>query len=275
MSSTSASPRAHAATTSPAGGLELTGERTVPGIPRENYWFQRHLAVYEWIVRRGLAQGTVIEAGCGEGYGADLLSTAGATVIALDYDEPVVSHVGRTYPQVDARLANLESLPLPDQAADHAVSLQVIEHLWDLPAFLRDCHRVIRPDGSIVVSTPNRVSFSPGVGRGQKPTNPFHVEEFDAQQVHELLAAAGFGLVEVLGLRHGPRITADEREHGSLVNRQIDAVLGDPGWSDQLLDTVTSVSTDDFEIVGVSVGSALHLPDLDLIAVGTRAGGRR
>jgi SAM-dependent methyltransferase len=270
VSSTSA----HAATTGAATGLELTGERTVPGIPRENYWFQRHLAVYEWIVRRGLAQGTVVEAGCGEGYGADLLASAGATIIALDYDEPVVSHVRRTYPGVDARVANLASLPLADQAADQVVSLQVIEHLWDLPAFLRDCQRVTRPGGSIVVSTPNRVTFSPGVGRGQKPTNPFHVEEFDAQQVHDLLVAAGFGRVEVRGLRHGPRITADEREHGSLVTRQIDAVLGDSGWSHQLLDTVAGVSTDDFEIVAVPVGSALHLPDLDLLAVGTRPGGR-
>ena len=56
----------------PSDQLALTGERTVPGIARENYWFRRHLVVYEALAPR--CRGVVLEAGCGEGYGADLLA---------------------------------------------------------------------------------------------------------------------------------------------------------------------------------------------------------
>ncbi|HXV93478.1 MAG TPA: SAM-dependent methyltransferase, partial [Pseudonocardia sp.] len=57
----------------PDPGLPLTGERTVPGVPEENYWFRRHEVVYRALAPR-CAGGVVLEAGCGEGYGADLLA---------------------------------------------------------------------------------------------------------------------------------------------------------------------------------------------------------
>ena len=54
--------------------LHLTGERTLPDVPEENYWFRRHLAVYEWIRARvgGLR---VADLACGEGYGSDVLAS--------------------------------------------------------------------------------------------------------------------------------------------------------------------------------------------------------
>src|SRR5947199_363884 len=57
--------------------LELTGERTLPDVAEENYWYRRHLVVYEWIAARvrGLR---VVDMACGEGYGADVLAGAGA-----------------------------------------------------------------------------------------------------------------------------------------------------------------------------------------------------
>ena len=53
--------------------LALTGERTLPDVPEENYWFRRHLAVYEWIAAR-VAGERVIDMACGEGYGSDVLA---------------------------------------------------------------------------------------------------------------------------------------------------------------------------------------------------------
>ena len=95
------------------------------------------------------------------------------------------------------------------------VTLQVVEHLWDLRGFLRDCAPVLRPGGLLVVTTPNRPVFSPGLGRGEKPTNPFHVEELDAEQLHDLLVAAGFVDVAVRGLHHGDRIAEwEDRQPG-------------------------------------------------------------
>jgi protein-L-isoaspartate O-methyltransferase len=53
--------------------LPLTGERTIPGLDVENYWFRRHEVVYQWLAQR-CAGRDVLEAGCGEGYGADLIA---------------------------------------------------------------------------------------------------------------------------------------------------------------------------------------------------------
>jgi len=80
--------------------LPLTGERTAPGIWHENYWFARHDAAYRWIttelsmnhslpMKHSLPAeraDRVLDAGCGEGYGAELLRLAGAaSVTGLDY----------------------------------------------------------------------------------------------------------------------------------------------------------------------------------------------
>ena len=250
--------------------LPLTGERTVPGIDAENYWFQRHLAVYQWIINQKLATGEVLEAGCGEGYGAEMLRTSGCTVTAYDYDESVVDHVRSRYPQVEAMQANLDQLPASPDSFQAVVSLQVIEHLWNLGGFLNECHRVTKSGGVVALSTPNRITFSPGVGRGEKPTNPFHVEEFDAEQMDLMMKTATFDNVQVYGLSHGPALTELEAREGSLVQRQIDAVLAEESFSPQLLRSVSSVTSADFEIARITPGSLAANTALDLIVTASK-----
>lgn len=225
--------------------LPLTGERTVPGLPRENYWFRRHEAAYEWVRRSLPIKGAVVvDAGSGEGYGAELLREGGAArVIGLEYDPPAAAHARRHYPGVTTVRANLAALPLPTGSAGVVVSMQVIEHLWDLPAFLADCCRVLQPGGWLVVTTPNRLTFSPGLDRGEKPTNPFHVEEFDAGQIQAMLRGAGFLDIEVLGLRHTEAVAGD------IVERQVAAVLADE-WPADLVSEVAAVAVADFVIDG-------------------------
>jgi len=240
--------------------LTLTGERTLPGIWHENYWFRRHEVAYRFLV--GL-RGPLIEAGCGEGYGTQLLRDGGADpVLALDYDTTVVTHVRTSYPDVACLRANLVALPLADASAESVVSLQTIEHLWDQPRFVRECARVLRPGGTCAVSTPNRLTFSPGLGRGEKPLNPFHANELDAEELAALLALR-FAEVRVLGVHHGPRILAWEREHGPLVAAQLatDAAR----WSPELAGFVTSVAADDFVVHAERVEDSL-----DLLALATR-----
>jgi len=65
--------------------MEITGERTVPGVEHENYWFRRHEVVYEWLLAY-VSGARVLEAGAGEGYGAGLMSRLAASVVALDFD---------------------------------------------------------------------------------------------------------------------------------------------------------------------------------------------
>ena len=137
---------------------------------------------------------------CAGEHGAQMLRDAGASrVIALEYDESAAAHAGLAYPMVRTVRANLDALPLPDRSIDMLVTMQVVEHLWDLPRFLRECRRVLRPGGLIAAATPNRPTFSPGLGRGERPANPFHVEEFDAEQVAQMLAGAAARLSHACG----------------------------------------------------------------------------
>jgi SAM-dependent methyltransferase len=232
--------------------LPLTGERTVPGIPEENYWFRRHEVVYRAIAQR-CAGAVVLEAGCGEGYGADLLARDAAAVLALDYDPPTAAHVARRYPAVGVARANLVALPVRDGGCDSVVSLQVVEHLWEQERFLAECRRALRPGGVLLLSTPNRLTFSPG---RDTPLNPFHTRELSPTELAALVGEAGFLDVEVLGLHHGPRLRElDARHGGSIVDAQVAVALGDGGWPPDLLADVADVGCADFE---------LHDRDLDL-----------
>jgi SAM-dependent methyltransferase len=236
--------------------LPLTGERTVPGIPEENYWFRRHEAVYAALVPQ-CSGATVLEAGCGEGYGADLLAGVADRVLGLDYDALTAAHVARRYPRVGVARANLVALPVPDARLDAVVSLQVVEHLWDQGLFLRECRRVLRPGGRIMVSTPNRLTFSPG---RDTPLNPFHTRELSPDELAGLVCAAGFTDVELLGLHHGPRLRAlDARHGGSLVDAQVAVALAGGAWPADLLADVASVRVDDFLLTPDDLDASLDL----------------
>jgi len=228
------------------GGLPLTGERTVPGLPVENYWFRRHEVAYRRCADICAGQ-DVLEAGCGEGYGADLLAGSARRVLAVDYDAATVAHVGSRYPRVAVSQANLTALPLADAAVDVVVNFQVIEHLWDQPQFITECLRVLRPGGRLLVSTPNRITFTPG---SDTPVNPFHTRELDAAELRGLLTAGGFGVEAMFGVFHGPRLAAmDARHGGSIIDAQIARALADAPWPADLLADVAAVGCADFEII--------------------------
>jgi SAM-dependent methyltransferase len=242
--------------------LPLTGERTVPGIEIENYWFRRHEAVYAAV--RGRCGGArVLEAGCGEGYGADLLADIATTVLALDHDALTADHVARRYPRVAVAQADLVALPVRERSCDVVVSLQVIEHLWEQERFLRECLRVLRPGGVLLVSTPNRLTFSPG---RDTPLNPFHTRELSGAELAGLVHDAGFADVEVHGLHHGPRLRElDARHGGSLVDAQVAVAVGAGAWPARLQADVASVVVEDFTLQAAELDASL-----DLLAVATR-----
>jgi SAM-dependent methyltransferase len=245
--------------------LPLTGERTVPGLAEENYWFRRHEVVYERLA--GRCEGRdVLEAGCGEGYGADLIAGVARRVIGLDYDETTVAHVRARYPRVEMRLGNLAELPLPDSEVDVVVNFQVIEHLWDQPQFIAECFRVLRPAGVLMMSTPNRITFSPG---RDTPINPFHTRELNAAELHQLLTDAGFAVESMLGVFHGRRLgELDARHGGSIIEAQVTRALAAAPWPADLLADVASVTTDDFDLLDAA---ERDIDDsLDLVAIAVR-----
>ncbi|OBF60440.1 SAM-dependent methyltransferase [Mycobacterium sp. 852002-50816_SCH5313054-b] len=242
--------------------LTLTGERTIPDLDIENYWFRRHQVVYQRLAPR-CAGLEVLEAGCGEGYGAELIAAVARRVVAVDYDAAAVAHVRARYPRVEVMQANLAELPLPDASVDIVVNFQVIEHLWDQPQFVAECARVLRPSGSLMVSTPNRITFSPG---RDTPVNPFHTRELNAGELTELLVEAGFSRVSVSGLHHGARLREmDARHGGSIIDAQIALAVGGQPWPPELAADVAAVTCDDFDILDTGIDDSL-----DLIAIAVR-----
>lgn len=237
--------------------LALTGERTLPGVPAENYWFRRHEAAYAALLP--FCHGaTVLEAGCGEGYGADRIAGVARTVAAVDYDAATLAHVARAYPKLTPVRANLVALPFADGAFDVVASLQVIEHLWEQPRFLAECRRVLRPAGTLLLSTPNRLTFSPP----NRPPNPFHSRELDPAELAGLLADAGFEVSRMLGLRHGRRLSRLDRRFSSLVDAQL---AGPPAtWHRELRHEVARVRAKHFRLRPGDLGTSL---DLVVVAV--------
>jgi SAM-dependent methyltransferase len=183
--------------------LELTGERTLPDLPAENYWYRRHLAVYEWIAERcrGLR---VVDLACGEGYGADLIAGTAADVIGVDANPEAFEHARRRYPRDNLAFERglVEDF---DRPRDVVVFLQTIEHIHE-PGRLLD--RIARIAPLAYISTPNRLTLAPP--GAAKSDNPWHLREYDLGQYRDLLQPH-FSEVEILGLVHARRLRAHER----------------------------------------------------------------
>jgi len=187
--------------------LSLTGERTLPDVPAENYWFRRHLVVYEWITRR-VAGGRVLDMACGEGYGSAVLAEAANAVVGLDANPEAHEHARLRYPADNLAFERglVETFGEPG-SFDAIVFLQTIEHVQDPAAVLAHLRALLAPGGVAYISTPNLLTIAP---RGAaKSDNPWHVREYRAAEFQELCASA-FASVEVLGLFHAGRLRVHE-----------------------------------------------------------------
>jgi len=191
----------------PAGvpPLELTGERTLPDVPAENYWFRRHLAVYEWIAAR-VAGMRVIDMACGEGYGADVLARAAASVVGVDANPEAHEHARLRYRRVNLRFER-DLVETFSEQADAVVFLQTIEHLKDPGAVLEHFRSLVGERGTAYVSTPNVLTLAPkGAPRSD---NPWHVHEYRADEF-AALCRSSFATVEMHGLFHARKLRAHE-----------------------------------------------------------------
>lgn len=239
----------------PSHSLPLTGERTLPGIWHENYWFRRHEIAY--LSLAPLARGAfVLDAGCGEGYGVALLTADGGEVVGVDLDLPTLTHARRAYPTAPFIAANLVALPFTAGTVDTVISLQVVEHLWDQPGFVAECARVTRPFGLLAMSTPNRLTFSPDQPAGTDPANPFHSRELDPDELIDLVASH-YDVAQLLGVHHGKRLRRWEADHGPISDQLL--ACSAEHWPRHLRDLVESIDADDFTVSGTGLADSLDL----------------
>src|SRR5687767_5514118 len=183
--------------------LELTGERTLPDVPEENYWYRRHLAVYEWIAER-CAGLRVADLACGEGYGAEVLARKAAEVVGVDANPEAHEHARLRYrrPNLSFERGLVEEFRGPCDAISF---LQTIEHVSE-PRRLLERFAAAAP--LAYITTPNRLTLAPP--GAEKSDNPWHLREYTLSEYRELLEPC-FARVEILGLFHSGRLRLHER----------------------------------------------------------------
>ena len=183
--------------------LELTGERTLPDVPEENYWFRRHLIVYEWISQRVTGQ-RVVDMASGEGYGSAVLAAGAKEVVGVDANPEAHAHASARYtrPGLSFERALIEQF---DAGApyDAIVFLQTVEHVQEPRVLLERFASLVAPGGTVYISTPNRLTLAPpGQSRSD---NPWHVREYDVDELRALLDPV-FSEVELLGVFHARKL---------------------------------------------------------------------
>ena len=238
--------------------LALTGERTLPDVPAENYWFRRHLVVYEWIAARvrGLR---VIDMACGEGYGSDVLARSAAGVVGVEANPEAYEHARLRY-----RRANLRFSPRARRnvlrarrrcrvSADDRAPPGSARGARALP------HAAWGTAGRCSSRRPNVLTLAPkGASRSE---NPWHVHEYRAQEFEELCRRS-FASVQVFGLFHARKL----RAHELALRLGWDAVHPRLGLTERFYDRFTpAIAASDFALRGA--GEADLDRALDFIAV--------
>jgi SAM-dependent methyltransferase len=220
--------------------LPLTGERTLPDVPEENYWYRRHLAVYEWIAAR-VAGKRVVDMACGEGYGSNLLAGAAKSVVGVDANPEAHEHARLRYARPDLRFERdlVESFSEP---CDAVVFLQTIEHVEDAGSILEHFKSLLGSQGVAYVSTPNLLTLAPP--GAEKSDNPWHVHEYRAEEFRAL-CEGHFARVELLGLFHARKL----RAHEIAIKLGWDAVHGRLGLTKPFYDRFTpAIAASDFAL---------------------------
>jgi SAM-dependent methyltransferase len=215
-----------------AGIVEGTPERFVPELMHGELVEAEHLARYWWAST--LVEGKVVlDAGCGVGYGSNILARSGARqVIAVDAASAALEAAqADVHPSVRLLQGDVRRLPLDDGSCDVVVCFEVIEHLDDPEVALDEFARVLSPDGVLAVSSPNRNVYVPG--------NPHHKHEFVPEELEAALANR-FGYVRL------------HRQHDWIAS----ALLDDGGLQAQ--DASTVVPTEVRKAVGRAPGSELY-----------------
>ena len=162
-------------------------ERLNPNDSSWNQWYADHVARYVFAINYAVGR-RVLDAGTGQGYGAAMLKSYGAeSVVAVDIDPAVIQEAKKRYgtPGVEFVQADCETLDRLEPGFDLVCNFENIEHLNDPERFLSRTAKLLRPEGVLLCSTPDRAYTRPFVNG--LPANPYHVHEWYSDEFVEVL----------------------------------------------------------------------------------------
>lgn len=160
-----------------------------------------HLAAYLHAARVVDAK-SVLDLGCNAGYGTRILSDHARDAAGIDVSPRAIAFARNKYHDTSIQFQVTDGVRIgfEDSSFDAITCFQIIEHLVEYDAFMNELKRVLTPTGLVMFTTPNSLlRLDPGM----KPWNPFHVREFDAEQLRSVLENY-FANVSVLALYATP-----------------------------------------------------------------------
>jgi ubiquinone/menaquinone biosynthesis C-methylase UbiE len=176
--------------------LEFTGERIVPGKVEKDLYHE-HIVRYLFALQY-VKDKFVLDAGCGVGYGAQVLLRGGCSrIVGVDISEEAINYARTHYKErnIEFMVGDCTKTSFPDRHFDIVVSFEVLEHIENYEMYLSEVKRILKNDGLFIVSTPNKKTYS-DEQEGYK--NPFHVREFYLEEFYDLLHKY-FPSVKMLG----------------------------------------------------------------------------
>jgi len=162
--------------------LDFTGERFTPECVRE-IWYEH---VHRYVFAGELVEGkTVLDAACGEGYGAHALAAKAKHVTGVDLSESTITHAVRRYSasNLSFQQADCCDLPFADGHFDCIVSFETLEHLENQRQMLKEFRRVLAPQGFLLISSPDKAVYTDQL----QNHNIFHLRELYRQELEALL----------------------------------------------------------------------------------------
>jgi GT2 family glycosyltransferase/2-polyprenyl-3-methyl-5-hydroxy-6-metoxy-1,4-benzoquinol methylase len=168
--------------------LEWTGERYLPKVPPEVCGAEIHFEhQHRYAFAAQFVKGKdVLDLASGEGYGSYTLSKVAHRVVGIEIDPTVVSHAQNTYirSNLEFKVGDILDIPISDDKLfDVIICFEAIEHIDDHDRLLAEIKRLLRDDGIVIISTPNKILYS------DEPEfdNPYHLRELYFQEFKELL----------------------------------------------------------------------------------------
>ncbi len=188
-------PRASVDTTIDVGPTERIDRHDPVG--KRDYLSQQHVGRYRFATERLRAGMRVLDAACGTAYGTELLLGRGCVAIGGDIDTAQLTAAKRARSGDDYVSFDVLDTPFPDASFDAIVSFETIEHVVDGQRFLDEMHRILRPGGTLICSTPN-------IAYTSHPA--YHLHEYRPEEYYRLVEAR-FASTE----RHAQYFTAIDR----------------------------------------------------------------